>query len=77
MMKRGNPNLIPGLTVQLGKVIILVCKTRKIGSCGKIKGSSQLNIRLMKKLTIKTFLRLAGTEPQKCLGKVLQSVQEM
>lgn len=76
-MKRGNLNLIPGLTVQLGKVIILVCKTRKIGSCGKLKEVVQLNIRLMKKLAIKAVLMLARTEPQKRLGKVLQSVQEM
>lgn len=40
----------------------------------KLKEVVQLNIRLMKKLAIKTVLRLAKKEPQKCLGKVLQSV---
>lgn len=43
----------------------------------KLKEVVQLNIRLMKKLAIKAVPRLARTEPQKCLGKVLQSVQEM
>lgn len=43
----------------------------------KLKEVVQLNIRLMKKLAIKAALRLARTEPQKCLGKVLQSIQEM
>lgn len=43
----------------------------------KIKEVVQFNIRLMKKLAIKAALRLARTEPQKCLGNVLQSVQGM
>lgn len=43
----------------------------------KLKEVIQLNIRLMKKLAIKSVLRLARIEPQKCLGIVLQSVQEM
>lgn len=43
----------------------------------KLEEVVQLNIRLMKKLAIKAILRLARTEPQKRLGNVLQSVQEM